>query len=290
MNVEHVKSHESVERIHEFLERDGCVVIDNLISEVEVDAILNELAPHLSRTPYGSDPFDGYRTRRTGSLVARAPSSHPVIMQPTILGVADRALAHATTYQLHCTQVIAVGPSSDAQMLHRDQWAFDLFPFPQGFDTTFSTMWAMSDFTEANGATRVIPGSHKHADKLEYALDDSVAAEMSKGSVLLYTGSLYHGAGPNVTQHDRLGMIVHYSLGWLRQEENQYLGTPPEVLATLPEDMLRLMGYDHGSYSLGFIDGGVDPMAAVRPELVRASPELPEDPVVTPVKEKSQSA
>ena len=89
---------------------------------------------------------------------------------------------------------------------------------------------------------------------------------MSAGSVLLYTGSLYHGAGKNSTDANRVGLIVHYTLGWLRQEENQYLCIPKEVLDELPEDLLRIMGYAKGSYSLGFIDGGRDPIVAVRPE------------------------
>jgi ectoine hydroxylase-related dioxygenase (phytanoyl-CoA dioxygenase family) len=124
----------------------------------------------------------------------------------------------------------------------RDQWAFDMFPFPQGFDSTFSTMWALTDFTEANGATRVVPGSHLDEDLKQFSLEDSLPAEMTAGSVLLYTGSLYHGAGANSTDRDRSGLIVHYSLGWLRQEENQYLGCPAEVLEVLPEKMLRLRG------------------------------------------------
>ena len=93
---------------------------------------------------------------------------------------------------------------------------------------------------------------------------------MEAGSVLLYTGSLYHGAGANRSDSNRAGLIVHYTLGWLRQEENQYLCVPQEVLQDLPEDLLRLMGYDHGSYSLGFIDDGRDPIAAVRPEFEKS--------------------
>lgn len=274
MKVEHVSRTTPADDIHALLKRDGCVVIDKLLSEGMADAIMHEMSPYIDQTPLGTDEFEGVQTKRTGSLIARSPSSHAVIMEPTILGLADRALAHAHNYQLHCTQVIAVGPGSKAQMIHRDQWAFDMFAFPPGFDSTFSTMWALSDFTEENGATRVIPGSHLHADRLEYRHEDSIPAEMGKGSVLLYTGSLYHGAGANLTQDVRNGLIVHYSLGWLRQEENQYLCTPKAVLDELPEPLLRLMGYDYGSYSLGFIDGGVDPIAAVRPELVRDGPEL----------------
>lgn len=274
MEVVHLNANASSEELHEIMLRDGCVVIDNLIPAETVAAIQNEMAPFVEATPYGADDFDGLQTRRTGSLVARSPSSHEIIMDPLVLGVADKALAHATNYQLHCTQMIEIGPGSPAQVIHRDQWAFDMFPFPAGFDSTFSTMWALTDFSAENGATRVIPGSHKFEDKLRLGLEETIPAEMTAGSVLLYTGSTYHGGGPNTSDQVRMGLIIHYSLAWLRQEENQYLGVPQEVLDTLPEDLLRLMGYQNAAFSLGFIDGGVDSMAAVRPDLVRENPRM----------------
>jgi len=269
MEIAHFVADTDAEEIHEVLIRDGCLVIDNLISLETVEAIQSEMAPFVEATPLGETAFDGFQTRRSGSLIARSPSSHDVIMAPLVLAMADRALAHATNYQLHCTQIIEVGPGSAPQVIHRDQWAFDMFPFPSGFDSTFSTMWAISDFTADNGATRVIPGSHILEDKLAFKPEDTVPAEMSAGSVLLYTGSTYHGAGPNTSEKKRTGMIVHYSLAWLRQEENQYLGVPQEVLDQLPENLLRLMGYQNAAYSLGFIDGGVDSITAVRPEFAK---------------------
>jgi len=273
MSIVHLPANTSSEQAHEFLKRDGCVVIDDLMPKETIGAIGKEMAPWLEAAPKGLDDFDGRRTRRVGMLVGRSPSSHDTILDPTILGIADRALAHATNYQLHCTQVIAVGPGSQPQPIHRDQWAFDMFPFPQGFDSTFSTMWALTDFTECNGATRVVPGSHLDEDFKQFTVQDSLPAEMSAGSVLLYTGSLYHGAGQNDSDHDRIGLIVHYSLAWLRQEENQYLSCPSEVLDVLPEQMLRLMGYARGAYSLGFVDGGIDSLSAVRPDLVEGGGE-----------------
>jgi hypothetical protein len=270
MSVVHVPADSPPEKAYEILQRDGCVVIDGLISADQIDAIRREMAPFVAATQSGVDDFDGLATRRTGSLVGRSQSTHPVILDPTVIGVADRALSHATNYQLHCTQVIDVGPGSKPQPIHRDQWAFDLFPFPKGFDSTFSTMWALTDFTEENGATRVVPGSHQLEDMKQFTYEESVPAEMKAGSVLLYTGSLYHGAGENNSDEHRVGMIVHYSLGWLRQEENQYLSCSQEVLDGLPEEMLRLMGYAKGSYSLGFVDGGRDPIAVVRPDLEKS--------------------
>ncbi len=273
MSIEHLPADSPSEKVSEFLERDGCVVIDGLMDRDTLEQVSREVSPHLEAAPKGTDEFDGFKTRRTGTLVARSPKSREVIMNRTVLDVTARALAHASTFQLHCTQVISVGPGSIPQLIHRDQWAFDMFPFPPGFDSTLATMWALTDFREENGATRVVPGSHKMQDKLAFTQADSVAAEMDAGSVLLYTGSLYHGAGANSTEQDRVGLIVHYSLGWLRQEENQYLCIPDDVLQELPEDLLRLMGYAKGSYSLGFVDAGRDPIAAIRPELEKAEGE-----------------
>jgi hypothetical protein len=270
MPIVHLPADAPLEKIFEAIARDGCVVIDEVIDHSAIEEVRRDMDPFLEAAPEGGDDFAGLATRWSGMLVARSPKARDVIMNPTVLDVAAHTLSHASTFQLHVTQIISVGPGATPQPIHRDQWAFDFFPFPSGYESTLSTMWALSDFTEANGATRIIPGSHKMKDRLEFTLADTEPAEMKAGSVLLYMGSVYHGAGANQTDSDRLGLVVHYTLGWLRQEENQYLGASADILRTLPEDLLRLMGYTQGANSLGLIDCGRDPIAAVRPEFERA--------------------
>ncbi len=122
-------------------------------------------------------------------------------------------------------------------------------------------MWAVTDFTEEMGATRVVVGSHlweEDPSDVDPAL--SAGAVMSKGSVLVYVGSIFHGGGANTTDVHRIGVNIGYSLGWLRQEENQYLACPPEIARTLPEGLLRLMGYQRGSYALGYVDDMREPL------------------------------
>jgi ectoine hydroxylase-related dioxygenase (phytanoyl-CoA dioxygenase family) len=267
MPLTHLPADAPTDEVANALERDGCVVLDRVLNSATIDQIRDDMAVYIEATPKGEDVFDGLETRRAGMLVARSPKSREVIMNASVLEVAARALSHASTFQLHVTEIIEVGPGSVPQPIHRDQWAFDFFPFPVGHDSTFATMWALTDFTDENGATRVIPGSHTFEDRLQFSQEDSEPAVMDAGSVLLYTGSLYHGAGANRSASIRSGLIVHYSLAWLRQEENQYLSVPEETLKTLPEALLRLMGYSFAAYSLGFIDGGRDPIAAIRPEL-----------------------
>ena len=245
------------------LAADGCVVIDELVDAAVFDAIESELSGYMAATPYGDD-FSGHQTRRTGGLVARAPSSHALVMDPLVTGAVGHVLGHATAFQLHLTQIISIEPGQPAQYVHRDQWAFDFFSFPAGFEVTCNTIWAMTDFTEENGGTRLIPGSHRAADKLQHTAADTEPAEMSKGSVLVYTGALYHGGGANRSAAPRNGVNITYSVGWLRQEENQYLTVPADVARELPDDLLRMMGYAPGAYALGYVDDLRDPIAALR--------------------------
>ncbi len=267
MALEHLPATTTPEAAVAALKRDGAVIIDQAISCDAMDAVAAELKPWIDATAFGPDDFSGHRTKRTGGLVARSPLCRELVMHPLILGTTGKLLEQATSFQLHLTQVIAIGPGEPAQPIHRDQWAFDFFPFPSGFEVQCNTIWAMTDFTEENGATRVVPGSNHLADKLRFKHEDSIAAEMTKGSVLLYTGSVYHGGGANRSDAARAGINLTYNRSWLRQEENQYLSTPPEIARTLPVELLKLMGYRRGAYALGYVDDLRDPIEVVRPDL-----------------------
>jgi ectoine hydroxylase-related dioxygenase (phytanoyl-CoA dioxygenase family) len=253
------------------LEEHGVAIVERLCDADMMARVDTETSALRDATPTGRDEFSGSRTRRTGALLARSPASHDLIAHPTVIGVCDAVLgSRATSYQLHLTQLIDIAPGEPAQMLHRDHWAWDFFPFPAGFQVEVSTMWALTDFTIENGATRVIPGSHRfpHDMKLGDPLMDpaaTVGAEMPAGSVLLYLGSTVHGAGENRSDARRVGVNVDYCLSWLRQEENQYLACPPDVAATLPIELARLAGYARGSYALGYYGDTLDPMEAVHP-------------------------
>ena len=245
------------------LAESGVAIVEKLEPPARLAGALRELAPFVEATPTGSDGFAGRRTRRTGGLIARSPICRELVTHPFVLDVVGRVLGHASNFQLHLTQLIAIGPGEPAQLIHRDQWAFDFFPFPAGYEVQCNTIWAANDFREDNGATRVIPGSNRFADKLQFKEPDTVAAEMPAGSLVFYTGSLYHGAGANRSDHVRYGLNLTYALGWLRQEENQYLSVPAEVARTLPDSLLRLIGYARGAYALGYVDDVRDPLDAL---------------------------
>jgi hypothetical protein len=268
VTLTHLPAETTPEAVAEALARHGAVVVDRLAPIELLDRLDAELAPYLAATATGRDEFTGTRTRRTGGLIARVPASRELVMHPLSLAATGIVLGHATSFQLHVTQAIAIGPGQGAQPIHRDQWAFDFYPFPDGYEVQCNTIWALTDFTPENGATRVVPGSHRGEHQgFQYTEADSQPAAMARGSALFYTGAVYHGGGANHSDDVRIGINITYNLGWLRQEENQYLSVPPDVAATLPEDLLRLMGYARGAYALGYIDDLRDPIEAIRPDL-----------------------
>ncbi len=250
-----------VEGLMEF----GCVIIEELADRVLCDRVGAEMETWIAQTAYGADSFTGRATRRTGALLARSQSSVGMIAHPLVMSVVEQVLGcDGAQFQLHLTQAITIGPGGPAQELHRDHWCFNFHKFPVGLDVEVSTIWALNDFTIENGATRVVPSSHR-TEGMPYTNADTVQAVMPRGSIVMYLGSTVHGGGENRSDVARTGINVDYSLAWLRQEENQYLSVPLEVAATLPEPVQRLMGYALGAYALGYIDDARDPIVLLRP-------------------------
>jgi ectoine hydroxylase-related dioxygenase (phytanoyl-CoA dioxygenase family) len=258
------------------LRADGFVIVDNVVSNELMDRVAEELEDYIDLTTSGNDDFVGRLTRRTGSLIARSPASRELIAHPLVLGAAKEMLSKATAYQLHLTQVISVYPGETDQPLHRDELAWDFFPFPPDYDVQCNTMWAMTDFTVENGATRVVPGSHLVVGKegKDYGDDDIARAEMERGSVFFYTGKLYHGAAANHAVAVRQGINITYAVGWVRQEENQYLSTPIEVAKTLDDDLLKLMGYQMGGLAMGYVRDFEDPMVVIHEDMPKRQYEF----------------
>jgi ectoine hydroxylase-related dioxygenase (phytanoyl-CoA dioxygenase family) len=256
------------EEVAAALKADGACIIDNLAGAALMDRVAEEMDPYVDLTPDGRDAFTGHRTRRTGSMIARSAASRELIMNPLVLGTTAKVLQKAATYQLHLTQLISIFPGETDQVIHRDEIAWDFFPFPSDYDAQCNTLWALTDFTAENGATRVLPGSHTlPPDALPVdALDGGPVerAEMERGSVLIYTGKVFHGASANTSDMIRQGINLTYCVGWVRQEENQYLSTPIEVARSLDDDLLRLMGYQLGALAIGYVRDFEDPMVTVR--------------------------
>ncbi|MDX1875290.1 phytanoyl-CoA dioxygenase family protein [Mycolicibacterium sp. 120266] len=266
--LNHLPATAHPEQITRALREDGYVIIDNLVPASHMDRVAEELSPYIEGTAYGADDFLGVKTRRTGSLIARSVAARELVAHPTVLSVAGDYLSHASKFQLHLTQVISIGPGSPAQAIHRDELAWDFFPFPADYQVQCNTLWAMSDYTAEMGATRVVPGSHLLGTNEKFSQEDSLPAEMERGSVLLYNGKIYHGGGANTTTDKvRQAINITYAVGWVRQEENQYLSTPMEIARTLDDDLLKLMGYQLGCFAIGYVGDVADPLSVVRDDV-----------------------
>ncbi|WP_082930423.1 phytanoyl-CoA dioxygenase family protein [Pseudomonas silesiensis] len=269
MPLIHLPANCSIDEVINCLDSDGYCIIDNAVSDEIVDTVNDQIQPYLERTPEGENNAVGKLTRRCGAVPGRSTASHAMVMHPTVLGATRKFLCrNSSNIQLNLTQVICIDPGQKAQFLHRDEGAWDWYDhFPVNFHIEVSTIWAMDDFTEENGATRVIPGSHKHnLLPLSFTQADSLAAEMKKGSVLVYTGKTIHGGGENKSKASRRALNIDYCVGWVRQEENQYLSIPIEVAKTFPDDLQRLIGYEMGAASMGYVREFEDPRVALYPE------------------------
>ena len=233
------------------LRREGAVILDDALSPAEVEALSAELRPYVEATDPGRDGFSGDRTTRTGALVARSPRTRPLVMDRRIHALCEAVLKpNCHRYQLHLTQLIRIMPGQGAQPIHRDRWAWG--KHLSHVEPQLNTIWALTDFTEANGATQVVPGSVGWPDERQAEPGEIARAVMKKGSVLVYLGSVFHGGGANVSGQDRWGLNITYALGWLRQEENQYLSCPPQIAAGLEPELQALLGYAMGNYALGY--------------------------------------
>lgn len=232
--------------------RDGACIIDSLLAHDVVEQMMSEVMPYVDQTKIGADDFSGRQTQRTGALVARAPASRGIIMNELVLNAGRAYLApFCARIILHLSQTIHILPQQGAQVLHRDRLAWGKY-LPREIEPQFNTIWALTDFTEENGATQVVPGSHlwdshRHANE-----DETCQAVMSKGSVLLYSGSVIHSGGANKAKVPRMGLNITYCLGWLRQEENQYLSCPPHLAKDLDPELQEILGYTMGDYALGY--------------------------------------
>jgi len=261
----HFPSTVSPDEVSDHLRRHGYAIVDDLASADVMDRLEREVAPYVEASDAGRDEYDGRFTRRTGALIARCPAARELVMHPLVVGTVRHFLAHATAVQLHLTQLISIGPGETQQKLHRDQMAFDFFPFPPDYHVQCNTMWALSDFTIENGATHLLPGTSAMGDAEGLAVTGA-QAEMRRGSILFYDGKVLHGGGANRSSADRRGVNITYAVGWVRQEENQFLATPPDIARTLDDDLLRMMGYQQGAFALGYVGDQDDPLAVLRGE------------------------
>jgi ectoine hydroxylase-related dioxygenase (phytanoyl-CoA dioxygenase family) len=233
---------------------DGFTVIEDAIETELVTALRDDifrLERDLSIVP-ATNIFEGTRTHRIYNLLARGAVYQQVPVHPHVLPIVEAVLDRGCL--VSSLSSIAIGPGETEQPLHADD---QLIPLPKPHVSIIcNTMWALSDFTVANGATRVVPGSHR-ADRSPAPFGEPAEvryAEMKAGSVLVFDGSIWHGGGANRTTERRLGLAMNYCAGWIRQQENQQLGIPLEVARGFSERLRKLAGFGLYKKLIGHID------------------------------------
>jgi hypothetical protein len=237
------------------LDEAGCAAVHGMFSEEQCAQMRAELDPHLEHALYTDEDqtadFYPAKTKRITGLVARCPAVRELAMHPVTTALCDHhLLPNCEKYNLHVTAGLVVGPGARSQVLHREEDPFDYFSVPRP-NLVIASMAALTEFTADNGGTLLAPGSHRWQQGRVAEDSETVSAEMPQGSMLFWLGGTLHGAGANITQDWRHGVILSYSLGWLRQEENQYLNLPDDVLADLSDELKDRIGVTmHGSLGL----------------------------------------
>ncbi|RSN77058.1 phytanoyl-CoA dioxygenase family protein [Acinetobacter haemolyticus] len=257
-----------VDEIVSIIQRDGGVIIENFLTEEITKDIHQALSQQLELIPDGEDEyFAGTKTRRMSRLFARLPQMPLVAMNPTFLETAKAILQKPLSawsgenrielcpdIQVGVTQAIQIWPGQKAQPLHRDDtvwmWQHPVY----GREARVQIMFAVTDFTEENGATRVIPASHLWDDERVPKEDETIAAEMKAGDALIWIGSTYHGGGANVSHEPRIGLTMSYDLGFLRQEENHYLSLSTETIRGFPDELKGMLGWNMSTTFVGFVE------------------------------------
>lgn len=266
VNKQHIKD----------LKKNGYVIIENLIDDAQTEKVAKELDHWFDKTPACKGDFYGQgTTTRFGSLLSKAPSTQDLVLAPELTSLVDAFLSeHCDWYQLSLSQAVRIHPGAPMQPVHKDEL---MWPHDKNYEWMINVIWAIDDFKEENGATRLWPAYTDNGGDFEYKMGDSIVAEMPKGSVLMFLGSTRHCGGANMSLAGRTAIIFSYALGWLKQNENQFLAYPPEIAKDFPKEIQDLIGYRVHRPNLGGYEYNCpsELLKGERPEVLQAVDALP---------------
>lgn len=239
----------------------GAAIVEDMVAELEIRSILNEVRPHVE----AADPemahindvlkefFRGVRNV-TGLAGKSRTFVDAVMLNPSLLAAADAVIGpNCADYSLNVAQLMMREPGAERQWIHRDQEVWSFLPTPH-LEVELSSVVALTEFTSSNGATVVVPGSHRWEPERRPEESEVVTAEMPAGAAIVYLGSTLHAGGTNVSGHGRPGVHLSYVAGWLRPEENNCLAVAPDVARNLPRRAQQLIGY--GKHDAAAVGGG----------------------------------
>lgn len=242
------------------LEEDGGVIVSGILQEHIIEELKRDFAPHLDEAEWGDsdsaepNEFFGVTTKRLHGLISRSKHVEGLVTNPLLhalskerLGIGERSI----DLRISTTELMAIGPGEKRQSLHRDAdaWKFAPLPSPRP-EILLGANFALDDFTEENGATVVVPGSHKWHEDRRAEPHEMCKAIMSRGSALVYSGEIVHSGGQNLTPNVRCGLYVGFMASWLRPTENHLHSNDPDVIYALPPEVQRLYDVVPSGFSL----------------------------------------
>lgn len=233
----------------------GYTIVRSALPAEQISAVRAELAEPLAETPSCVGDFYGWQTVRLGAVLKKSRASHALALHAAILHLAEAALGpHCDWFQLNLSQVISLRPGQPMQAPHRDQ---DMWHGgPKGrIEYQINVIWPLTRFTRENGGTVLWPGSHRRQEEGLLPSDQAIAVAAEPGDALVYLGSVLHCGGANRTDQPREGLVMSYSLGWLKSYENNFLVYPPEVACTFSPELQDLLGYRIHRPNLGNCEG-----------------------------------
>jgi ectoine hydroxylase-related dioxygenase (phytanoyl-CoA dioxygenase family) len=253
----HLAEQEDLDPLSRQLIDQGYAILRGAVPADMIEQIKVEMGDRFDKTPFSVGAFHGEWTKRFHGLLKRAPTSQKLIMHDQIIHAAKTILGKWCDFpQLNLSQGLSIYPGAPAQIPHRDQ---TMWPAPKGeMEFSFNVMWPLDDFTERNGATKVWPDTHHEHATHKISVDDlgpPLVAEMQRGDVFIFLGSVLHAAGSNRSDLPRRGIIISYSLGWLRTYENQNLTYDNAFARTLDPELAAMIGYRWQRPNLGTFDG-----------------------------------
>lgn len=238
----------------------GYVVLEGLLSPDECNKIRGAITPLLDR--HGRNAFEGTNTQRVYSVLNKTRACDRLVDHPRVMALLDRLLL--PNYLLSQLQVINIRPGEEAQLLHPDDAMYPV-PRPRA-PLSAATVWSIDPFTQDNGATVVLPGSHRWDDSRTPSETDARRfAEMPAGSCVFFVGTLWHGGGANRTERPRLAVTAQYCEPWLRPQEAFSLSTDRQTAETVSDDIRRLLGYSIHPPFLGMVNG-MHPLRVLAPQ------------------------
>lgn len=236
----------------ERLMADGYLILEGAAETGAFSGLRADLDREFSKAPFGRGLFYGETTKRFGRILSRSVHAEALVLDPRVLALVQAALGGGGGIQLNLSQAIEIHPGAPVQVPHRDE---EMWPVEKsGQQYMVNVMWCLDDFTAANGATRIWPGSHRLSDMI-LPDEDAIDAVAPAGSAIVFLGSTLHSGGANRSTRPRRGLIFSYCRDWLMPDENPWLAYPPEVARRFSRELAELVGYRQRFAGLNNFEG-----------------------------------